>query len=101
MGGRQARGAPEHAGDGRKLGQVKRLERENLAKADGRGRAGRWSAAGPDSQVEGSRRATSPAPSPRTQAEPPAAGSEPVVVPEAAPVPAPKSTGPGKLTLSP
>ena len=94
------KGAPEHAGDGRKLGQVKRLERDNLAKADGRARAlERGGSGAPRSKAPVEQ--TAPAPSPRTQAEPPATGSEPVVVPEAAPVPAPKPTAPSKLTPSP
>ncbi len=94
------RGAPEHAGDGRKLGQVKRLERDNLAKADGRERAGALERGGsgtPRSKAPAEE--TAPAPSPRTQAEPPADGSELLLVPETAP--APKSTAPSKLTPSP
>jgi hypothetical protein len=92
------KGAPEHAGDGRKLGQVKRLERENLAKSDGRaGALERGGSATPRSKAPAEQ--TAPAPSPRTQAEPPADGSETLVVPEAAP--APKSNAPSKLTPSP
>jgi hypothetical protein len=98
--GARAKGAPEHAGEGRKLGQVKRLELETPAKAGGRDRAevlGRGGSSTPRSKVP----AEETAPAPRTQAEPPAAESEPLVVPQAAPVPAPRTTAPSKLRPSP
>jgi RNA polymerase sigma factor (sigma-70 family) len=84
--------APEHAADGRKLGQVKRLERQAPARAGGRDRAellGRGGSRAPASSA------------PAEQAEPPASDSATIVAPEAAPVPAPKATAPSKLKPAP
>jgi RNA polymerase sigma factor (sigma-70 family) len=98
--GARAKGAPEHAGEGRKLGQVKRLELEAPARAGGRDRAevlGRGGSGAPRSKAP----VEETAPAPRTQTEPPAPESEPLVVPQAAPVPAPRTTAPSKLRPSP
>jgi hypothetical protein len=81
------KGAPEQAGDRRKLGQVKRLEREDLAKAGGRERTGTLERGG--------------SAAPRSKAPAEQTSPTPAAVPEAAPVPAPKPAAPSKLRPSP
>jgi len=92
--GAKAKGTP----GGRKLGQARPLQREKLAEVGGRGRAealGRGQSRAPTEP-----KAPPPKSEPRTQAQPPAAESETVIVPEAAPVPAPQTSAPGKIKLS-
>jgi RNA polymerase sigma factor (sigma-70 family) len=104
--GAKAKGAPDHARTGgRKLGHAERPQKQKLAEPGGRGRTevlGRGQAGAPRSKAPTEQKAhpTKPASEPRTQAQPPAVESEPLAVPEAARVPAPKTSPPGKLKLS-
>jgi RNA polymerase sigma factor (sigma-70 family) len=87
---------------GRRLGQTERLQRERLAQPGGRDRAellGRGQSRAPGSNAPAEQKAppAKPAPQPRTQSEPPVTESDAVVVPEAAPVPAPSAQGKLKL----
>ncbi|HEX6584586.1 MAG TPA: RNA polymerase sigma factor [Thermoleophilaceae bacterium] len=86
--GAKAKGKPEHArGGGRKLGPTKRLQRERLAEPGGRARVeplGRGQSKPPAEQRVP---AQQPAPQPRAQSQAPVVESDPVVVPEVAPVP--------------
>jgi len=98
LGNAGTRARPEHIGGGRRLGQVERLERETLAPRGGRPEVlGREGAKVPRSTAPAEQ--TTPAPKPGTQAQPLATEGETVVVPEAAPVPAPKASPPDKLKL--
>jgi RNA polymerase sigma factor (sigma-70 family) len=89
---------------GRRLGQTMPLQREKLAEPGGRSRAealGRGQSKEPGSTAPAEQTAPSPKPlQPRPQAQPPAAESETLIVPEAAPVPAPNMSRPGNLKLS-
>jgi len=96
--GAKAKGRPEHArgGEGgRRLGQTKRLRKVRPAEPGGRGRVeaiGRGQSKHPAEQ-------RAPAQKPKAQSQAPVADGEPVVVPEAAPAPAPKASPPGKVKL--
>lgn len=84
--------------DGRSLGETKRLQREKPVEPGSRSRAevlGRGQAKPPTPKAPPPK----PAAGPRTQAPPPAAESETVIVPEAAPVPVPKTLAPGRIKL--
>jgi RNA polymerase sigma factor (sigma-70 family) len=101
--GAKAKGRPEHGrGDGRRLSEAKRLEREKPAAGRGQTQApGRGEAKEPATKLELQRDAAPPkaAPEPKVQATQPVPESEPVPVPEPAPAPAPEPTPPGKLKL--
>jgi RNA polymerase sigma factor (sigma-70 family) len=96
----RAKGVSEDAGGGRKLGHVKRLERERPAHAGGRGRAEVLGGGPRAPRSKAPTERTAPTTNGRTQAEPPAADSETIVVPQAAPGPAPKTAAPSRLRRS-
>jgi RNA polymerase sigma factor (sigma-70 family) len=85
--------------DGRALGPVNRVEQQRLAEPGGPPRAEVLGRSEPKAPAGSNAPAMRPAPEPKAQAQAPATESEAVIVPEAAPVTAPKVPPAGKIKL--